>query len=397
MNEAQLDSRSNFLRSDGSRYIARSPQEAIRPSQVPAPPVRSRHARNGLIVFANFMMTSVMLVFVVMILVFFYGKSVFETEGPLANAATYLIKEGQSVDQIARGLESRGIITDQLVFKLGVRAYEAQRQMKAGEYAFKPAMSMREVMETIRQGKGVVYKVAFPEGLTTEKMFERLAADQVLVGDMPQMPGEGTLMPDTYPFQRGTTRSEVVEQMQRNQAEFLAEVWDRRDKDLPISTPEELVILASIVEKETGRADERPHVASVFINRLRRGMRLQSDPTILYGLFGGAGRPSGRPIYRSDIDKPTPYNTYVIERLPPGPIGNPGRAALSAVANPSVTEDLFFVADGTGGHVFARTLSEHQANVVRWRIIKKKRQQEAKAAAAAAANKLDGSTLQSGE
>ena len=204
------------------------------------------------------------------------------------------------------------------------------------------------------------------------QILDRLAKNEILEGELPEVaPAEGTLMPDTYPFQRGTTRKEIIERMQLAQKQFLASVWEKRVDNLPISSPEEMVILASIVEKETGRAAERPHVASVFINRLRKGMKLQSDPTIIYGIFGGAGKPKDRPIYRSDIDKPTPYNTYTIPALPPGPIANPGRAALEAVANPSITDDLFFVANGTGGHVFAKTLEEHNQNVARWRAIEK--------------------------
>ena len=171
--------------------------------------------------------------------------------------------------------------------------------------------------------------------------------------------------------------------MKRQQTRQLAEIWERRIEGLPIKTPEELVILASIVEKETAKADERPRVASVFINRLNKGMRLQSDPTIIYGLFGGQGKPKDRPIFQSDIDRETPYNTYLINGLPPTPIANPGRAAMEAVANPSRTEDLYFVADGTGGHVFAATLDEHNQNVTRWRSIEKRLKEEAAKAAAA--------------
>ena len=245
-------------------------------------------------------------------------------------------------------------------------------------------MSMFEVMDTLRSGKGIIHKVSFPEGLTVYQIFERLRANEILVGDLPEeLPPEGSLMPDTYPFQRGTTRMAIVEQMKRQQERFLEQVWERRVPGLPIDTPEEMVILASIVEKETGKAAERPRVAGVFINRLEKGMRLQSDPTILYGIFGGKGRPPDRPIYRSDIDTPTAYNTYHINGLPPGPIANPGRASLEAVANPSRTRDLFFVADGTGGHVFAETLDEHNENVRRWRAIEQRlREEQARRAAA---------------
>jgi len=227
--------------------------------------------------------------------------------------------------------------------------------------------------------------VSIPEGLTSYQAMQRIASNEILEGPMPEtIPEEGSIMPDTYPFQRGTTRKELIEQMRRQQERFLAQIWEKRIDGLPINSPEEMVTLASIVEKETGKADERPRVASVFINRLNKGMRLQSDPTIIYGIFGGQGKPKDRPIYQSDIDQVTPYNTYQVDGLPPTPIANPGRAALEAVANPSRTEDLFFVADGTGGHVFARTYAEHNANVKRWRAIEKRLKEEAEKAAAAA-------------
>jgi UPF0755 protein len=192
----------------------------------------------------------------------------------------------------------------------------------------------------------------------------------VLTGEIAGIPPEGSLMPDTYKFTRGATREKMLDEMTRVHQRAVEEIWARRAPGLPIDTPEEFVTLASIVEKETGRADERPRVAAVFINRLRQNMRLQSDPTVLYGLFGGDGRPPDRPIYQSDLQKETPYNTYVVAGLPPTPIANPGRAALEAVANPSRTPDLYFVADGTGGHVFAATLEEHNRNVARWREIR---------------------------
>ncbi|MEL7430118.1 MAG: endolytic transglycosylase MltG, partial [Pseudomonadota bacterium] len=308
----------------------------------------------------------------------YFGKYWFERPGPLETARTLVIEEGSSVAQISSKLLSNGVIDNDMIFRAWVRAYQAQGSLRAGEYLFEPEMSMLDVMETIRSGKGILHKVSIPEGWTVFQVFERLRENQILEGDLPEeMPAEGSLMPDTYPFQRGTTRVEVIERMKKAQSDFLAEVWERRIDGLPISTPEEMVILASIVEKETGKADERPRVASVFINRLNKGMRLQSDPTILYGIFGGEGKPSDRPIFKSDIETPTPYNTYTIPALPPGPIANPGRASLEAVANPSRTEDLFFVANGTGGHAFAKTLDEHNQNVARWRAIEAQQKKEA--------------------
>ncbi|MBL4890232.1 MAG: endolytic transglycosylase MltG [Rhizobiaceae bacterium] len=383
---------SPFERNDGSRLVPQSAAEVLQPKQPPPPPKRSRQARNGFVVFLNFVMTSLVLGVVAVSVIFFIGKKNFEKPGPLRTSQTIVIKEGASLNQISQQLNARGIIDGDILFGIGVKLHGAAGSMKTGEYAFTPGMSMNDVMETIRSGKGIVYKITIPEGLTTHVIYQRIAANDTLVGDMPEMLPEGSLMPDTYPFQRGTSRTDVVKRMQQSQQQFLAEVWKRRTAGLPVSTPEELVTLASIVEKETGKSTERPHVASVFINRLNQGIKLQSDPTIIYGIFGGEGKPKGRPIYRSDIQNPTPYNTYTIDGLPPGPISSPGRAALEAVANPSITEDLFFVADGTGGHVFSKTLADHNANVTRWRAIEKRQREEiakraeeaAKAAASAA-------------
>jgi UPF0755 protein len=209
-----------------------------------------------------------------------------------------------------------------------------------------------------------------PEGLTVRQMFDKLQADTILEGDLPSaLPAEGALRPDTYKFSRGTKRSEIVEQMQAAQDKLVDQIWEKRDPGLPISSKQDFVILASIVERETGVPDERAHVASVFLNRLGKGMRLQSDPTVIYGLFGGEGKPADRPIYQSDLKKETVYNTYIIKGLPPTPIANPGKDALEAVANPWKSQDLYFVADGSGGHVFAATLEDHNANVKRWRKI----------------------------
>lgn len=370
------ESGSSFERNDGSRLVPQSAAEVLQPRQAPPPPKRSRQARNGFVVFLNFVMTLLVLGVIAVSVIFFIGKQNFEKPGPLRTSQTIVIKEGSSLNKISQQLNARGIIDGDILFGIGVKVHGAAGTMKAGEYAFTPGMSMFEVMETIRSGKGIVYKITIPEGLTTHIIYQRIAADETLVGDLPEMLPEGSLMPDTYPFQRGTSRADVVKRMQQSQKQFLAEVWKRRTADLPVATPEELVTLASIVEKETAKSSERPHVASVFINRLKQGIRLQSDPTIIYGIFGGEGKPKGRPIYRSDIQNPTPYNTYTIDGLPPGPISSPGRAALEAVANPSITEDLFFVADGTGGHVFSKTLADHNANVTRWRAIEKRQQQE---------------------
>jgi len=225
---------------------------------------------------------------------------------------------------------------------------------------------LRDVIGTIVEGKVVQHAVTIPEGLTSEQIVARLSDNEIFSGPVKEVPREGTLLPETYKFPRGTTREQVIQRMQQAQKRLLAEIWERRNADIPVKTPEQLVTLASIVEKETGKADERSRVAAVFVNRLRQKMKLQSDPTIIYGLAGGKGT-LGRPIKRSEIMQPSPYNTYVVDALPPGPIANPGRASLRAAMRPERTEDLYFVADGSGGHVFAKTLADQSRNIANQR------------------------------
>ncbi|MEI8146973.1 MAG: endolytic transglycosylase MltG, partial [Alphaproteobacteria bacterium] len=239
-------------------------------------------------------------------------------------------------------------------------------------YVFHRRVSMTEAMGVLFEGNAVEYRITIPEGLTSEQIVARLRENDVLVGELPRTPREGSLMPDTYKFTRGTSRQQIIDQMTRLQTRALQDIWNRRVADLPVRSPEELVILASIVEKETAKADERPRVAGVFVNRLNRRMRLESDPTVIYGVVGGRGR-LDRPISRADLDRLTPYNTYRVEGLPPTPIGNPGRASMEAVANPMRHREVFFVADGTGGHAFAETLDQHNRNVARWRQIERER------------------------
>ena len=245
---------------------------------------------------------------------------------------------------------------------------KAHEGLKAGEYQFKAHASLSDVVATLSEGKVVVHQVSVPEGLTSEQIVARLMADDVLSGNIDEIPPEGSILPDTYSFTRGMTRAQIIVHMQRAEQRLVKEIWDRRSPDLPLKTPEQLIILASLVEKETGKPEERSRVAAVFVNRLKQKMKLQSDPTIIYGLVGGKGT-LGRPIMKNEIEQPTPYNTYVIDGLPPGPIANPGRASLEAAANPARTRELYFVADGTGGHAFAETYEQHQKNVARLRSI----------------------------
>ncbi len=369
------------------RISLRSPRQAIEPEAAPPPPVRSRQARHPLVVVLNFFMMASVLAVLVLGAGLYFGSKRFNAAGPLTDSKTVLVSRGADLESIAGLLQRQNVIDSSFVFSTGVRLSKAADKLQAGEYLFEAGISMRDVMNALVSGKAILHAFTLPEGLTSQQVVDRLLANTVLTGELGAVPAEGTLFPETYKFSRGATRQQIIEQMRRAQERIVAEIWERRSPDLPISTPAEFVTLASIVEKETGKADERPRVAAVFINRLRQNIRLQSDPTIIYGLFGGKGKPSDRPIFRSDIDTKTPYNTYQIDGLPPGPIANPGRAALEAVANPSRTDDLYFVADGTGGHLFATTLEEHNRNVARWRRIEAERRkaEEARQAAEAAA------------
>jgi len=374
----------------GGPIVPKTASEALRPEAGTPPPKRSRASRSQVVVFMNFVISSVMLMVLAAGLAVYFGKQEFTEPGPSANGDTFLVKPNTGVQDIADQLERRGLISDARVFRLGVRAFGNDSALKAGEYEIKPRASMRDIMELLKSGKSVMYSLTIPEGLTVEQALQRVADETALSGDMPAtVPPEGSLATDTLRFTRGATRQQMIDKLLADQKKLVEDVWQRRAPDLPLASIDEFVTLASIVEKETGKGDERSRVAAVFLNRLAKGMRLQSDPTIIYGLFGGRGKPADRPIYQSDIQKPTPYNTYVINGLPPTPIANPGRAALEAVANPSKTDDLYFVADGTGGHVFAATLQEHNENVARYRAMQKKQADDAAKAANANANTTD--------
>lgn len=357
-----------------------SPTQALKPQKAPQPPkrVRSKRARSQTVIFLNFLMTSLFVATLAAGGVLYLGKILFEREGPSKQNTSFVVRGGASLGSIANDLESAGLVTDSRIFRHASSVLLDGDSLKAGEYEIKAGSSMREIMALLQSGKSILYSFTAPEGLTVFQIFERLKNDEDLTGDLPEeLPAEGSLLPNTYKYSRGTTRQEIIDQMIAAQTRAVDRLWARRVDNLPIETKEEMVILASIVEKETGQADERPLVAGVFINRLNKGMRLQSDPTIIYGIFGGEGKPSGRPIYQSDLNKKTEYNTYQIDRLPPTPIANPGLQAMEAVINPSRTEDLFFVADGTGGHAFAKTLAEHNANVAAWRKIEAERRKAA--------------------
>jgi len=305
--------------------------------------------------------------------IFLYGKSRFTGEGPATEKTVVWLQPGIALNTITEKLEKADVIDAPLIFRWGTRLSGAANSLKAGEYEFPAHVSMAEIVRILRAGKSIMHQITIPEGLTTQEAMAVIKADPVLIGDLPPLPAEGALLPETYNFTRGTTRTQIIARMERAQTKLMQKLWPERADNLPVKTPEQAIILASIVEKETGLKTERPKVAAVFINRLRKPMRLQSDPTIVYGITKGAG-PLGRPIRRSEIEKATPYNTYQIDGLPPTPICNPGKASIEAVLNPPATKDLYFVADGSGGHAFSSTLAGHQRNVEHWRKIDRERE-----------------------
>lgn len=287
--------------------------------------------------------------------------------GPLTQETVVLLESGLGVSQIAETLTQKGVIRHPGLFNAAVRWRQAGSDLKAGEYRFAEGVNVVEVIDILVDGSSILHFLTIPEGRTTKQIIALINADEVLTGEITIEPREGVLLPETYGFSRGENRDALIDRMGDAQKAVLDELWEDRAVDLPIASQREAIILASIVEKETGIASERDRVAAVFVNRLRKGMRLESDPTIIYGLTGG--EPLGRGLRRSELRGETDYNTYVIRGLPPTPICNPGRASIAAVLKPADTDDLFFVADGTGGHAFAKTLREHNANVRKWRQI----------------------------
>jgi len=361
--------------SDRPPISPRSPRAALEPEHLPPPPKRSARARNPFVIVGNAIITLILLAMIGAGGAYVYVKQKLDATGPLTEDKVVTIPKAGTGD-IADILQRNGVIDgNRFGFFAGVLALKARSELKSGEYAFAKGATLRDVIETMVEGKVVQHAFTIPEGLTSEQIVARLMDNDILSGSVRNIPPEGSLLPETYKFARGTPREQVIQRMQQAQRRALAEAWERRAPDLPIASPERLVTLASIVEKETSRADERSRVAAVFVNRLQKKMKLQSDPTIIYGLVGGRGT-LGRPIKRSEITQASPYNTYVIDGLPPGPIANPGRAALEAAANPARTRDLYFVADGSGGHVFTETYDAHRKNVAKLRTLERQLQND---------------------
>jgi UPF0755 protein len=351
------------------RVTPKSPTEALQPEPVPPPPPRSRASRHPIVVVLNFFITLAVVAAVIAGSALVVGKIQFDRSSSLDQSRAITVDKGDDLRTIADRLQKNGVISSKWLFIAGVWFNKQQAGLKAGEYLVPAHASMRDIMDAMVSGKGILYSITVPEGLTSQQIVDRITQEDTLVGDIPEVPPEGSLLPETYKFTRGDTRQNLIARMRRERDRVVTEIWSHRAPDLPIANIDQFVVLASIVEKETALADERSRVAAVFINRLRLNMKLQSDPTTIYGLFGGKGKPSGYSITRSDLDSRTPFNTYVIAGLPPTPIANPGRASLEAVANPSRTRDLYFVADGSGGHAFSETYEDHLRNVSRWRQI----------------------------
>ncbi|ETX29260.1 endolytic transglycosylase MltG [Roseivivax isoporae] len=359
-----------------------------------------------------------------------WAQNTYSDEGPLAEAICLDVPRGSNMSLVSENLAEQGAVSSPMLFRLGAEYSDKTQDLKAGSFLVPERASMAEIVDIVTRGGAstcgteIIYRigvnaaevevreldpatgrfvevvefdpaadaalpedyvsrrddadtrfrVALAEGVTSWQVVEELKSVDVLEGEV-EVPVEGSLAPDSYEIARGDSRAELIGRMQRAQEVILAEAWENRADELPLETPEEALILASIVEKETGVAEERPQVASVFVNRLRRGMRLQTDPTVIYGITEGQGV-LGRGIRQSELRAATPYNTYVIEGLPPTPIANPGRLSIEAALNPAETPYVFFVADGTGGHAFAETLEEHNRNVARWREIEAERAQQ---------------------
>ena len=392
--------------SDDQRQVMppKSPSEALEPAR-PAARKGGRPRRKARRLSPALRLLNTILTLTVAALVLAAGSAFWVAHevnkpGPAREAKLESVRKGDGARDVAARLESNGVISSQHLFIVNHMGHQVlgwlgvkPLQIKAGEFEIPAGASLKQVADILNDGRSTMYRVTVPEGLTTAQIINRLRADTNLQGDIAVMPGEGTLLPDTYKFSKGMTRQQLVDLMQAEQKKVLERAWAARQEGLPFQTVEEAVTFASIVEKETGRNDERDRVAAVFVNRLRQKMRLQSDPTILYGLFLGATE-WGRPIYKSEIQSKTAHNTYQIDGLPPTPICNPGKSALEAALNPAKTGDLYFVANGQGGHIFTSTLKDHNNAVANWRKLEKDIRSKQADQPPARASRVGGATVQ---
>jgi UPF0755 protein len=337
---------------------------------------KSGGATTGVKMLAGFLVYSLTTLVVLGAIGFWWAAKSFEAPGPLAETKIILIEKGAGLNTIAATLSQNGAIENPYIFVMGARVLNAQGDLKAGEYEIAAHASARAILEKMRKGEVFARRVIVPEGRTSFEIVEILRNRADLSGEIATLPPEGSLLPGSYDYQNAEPRERIIGRMQQAMKDRLAALWSARVQDLPLQTPEEALTLASIVEKETGVPAERARIAGVFINRLKAGMPLQSDPTVIYALNKGENKnegegPLGRRLLSKDLETDSPYNTYKNAGLPPGPIASPGGEALEAVMHPEVHEFLYFVADGTGGHVFAKTLAEHNANAAKWRSIRK--------------------------
>jgi UPF0755 protein len=350
-----------------------------------------RRRRNGLIEIVNGLLSLLVIGMLVVGGLLLFGLNRFYSASDIEQPTQFLVEKGSGLGLVAERLETQGLISNRMIFQAGGVALKKQGQLQQGMFEIPAHASMADILELFTEGKPIPFGVSVPEGFTSWQVAERVKNAAQLVGELTAVPPEGSLLPDTYNYTPGDTRQSVVDRMLEAQKKALAEIWANRDPDLPLKTPEELVTLASVVEKETGLASERPLVAAVFVNRLKKHMRLQSDPTTIYGLTNGQG-PLGRGLKKSEIEAKTPYNTYQIDGLPAGPIANPGIESMKAVANPAKSDALYFVAAGpspSDGHLFAATYAEHRKNVAKYREIERQQSQQQAADADAAKDALE--------
>jgi len=303
---------------------------------------------------------------------YFWLKNEIAKPGPSTEEQSVTVGSGETLNALSTRLEAKGLVSDARLLRLAARLELIPTNIRQGEYVIPAGASVTEIAQTLISDDVILYRITIPEGLTTAQILRRIEADPVLIGDLPDpLPGEGTLLPDTYSFSRGTSRAELIALMQEAQAELLAELWPQRTQDAQVATPQEAVILASVVQEEAANLEEIDLISGVFTTRLKRGMKLESDPTVIYGVSGGEPlvnrKGERRTLYRSELDRQTPWNTYIIAGLPETPICNPGKEAIAAVLAPPETEYLFFVADGQGGHRFSDNYAEHRRNVEAYR------------------------------
>ncbi|MCC6598804.1 MAG: endolytic transglycosylase MltG [Alphaproteobacteria bacterium] len=326
--------------------------------------------------FLSFLAYGLTLCVVALAGTFWWSAHKFHEAGPLTETRLFMVERGEGLRTISKNLHTQGLINAPYIFTLSAMVSGAHNSLKAGEYEIQAAMSQHDILTLLQEGKTFARRFTIPEGRTSFETIEILKATEGLTGEIATIPPEGSLLPNTYDYQRDETRERALGRMQQAMTDTLAALWPNRDSDLPFTTPEEAITLASIIEKETGAADERKRVAGVFINRLRRGIPLQSDPTVIYGITKGRHQnegkgPIGRRLLSKDLKADSPYNTYKNPGLPPGPIANPGVASIEAALHPEKHDFIYFVADGQGGHIFAKTLAEHNKNVAQWRKIRK--------------------------